>query len=65
MIGQTLDDIKSIFELQQNRVLDFRYRSKADIEARPSDVRFTPKSGHQAMTQACPLCASGHMQCSN
>jgi hypothetical protein len=26
--------------------LDVRLGSKPDIEARPSDVRFTPKSGH-------------------
>ena len=29
------------------------------------DVRFTPKSGHQAVRLRCPLCAkSGLMQCS-
>jgi hypothetical protein len=27
--------------------LDVRFGSKADIEARPSDVRFTPNSGHR------------------
>ena len=27
----------------------------------PSDVRFTPKSGHEAVRSDCPLCAnSGH-----
>src|SRR5689334_12158574 len=32
-----------------------------DIGARPYDVRFTPKSGHQLRAVVCPLCAkSGH-----
>jgi len=31
---------------QQNSGADVRFGSKADIGARPSDVRFTPKSGH-------------------
>jgi hypothetical protein len=31
---------------------DVRFGSKADIEARPFDVRFTPKSGHSVS----PLC---------
>jgi hypothetical protein len=31
---------------QQNRELDFRNGSKADIAARPRNVCFTPKSGH-------------------
>jgi hypothetical protein len=26
---------------------DVRFGSKADIEARPPDVRFTPESGHR------------------
>ncbi len=28
---------------------DVRYGSKADIEARPSDVRFDPNSGHRKL----------------
>src|SRR5690242_12896135 len=28
-----------------------------DIGARPYDVRFTPKSGHQLRAVVCPLCA--------
>jgi hypothetical protein len=32
---------------QQNRVLDFRFGSKADIAAHFWDVRFTPKSGRR------------------
>jgi hypothetical protein len=40
--------------------------SWADISQRPSDVRFTPESGHQLRASGCPLCAnSGLMQCSN
>src|SRR6516164_4790350 len=34
-----------------------RFGSKADIEAPPSDVRFTPKSGHRVSGSGCPLCA--------
>jgi hypothetical protein len=34
---------------------------KRIIEARPRNVRFTPKSGHQFSALRCPLCAnSGH-----
>src|SRR5215510_14940186 len=36
--------------------LDVRFGSKADIEARPPDVRFTPKSGHSEL---------GLFRCSN
>jgi hypothetical protein len=36
-----------------------RFGSKADIAAPPTNVRFTPKSGHR--NSVCPLCAnSGH-----
>jgi len=34
------------FARQQSRTLDVRFGSKADIEAPPTDVRFTPKSRH-------------------
>jgi hypothetical protein len=38
-----------------------RFGSKADIEARQSDVRFTPESRHSVTREACPLCKkSGH-----
>src|SRR5690348_17338023 len=41
--------------------LHVRLGSKADIEERPSDVRFTPKSGHRLSLSPCPLCATfGH-----
>ena len=30
---------------------------KADIAASPTDVRFTPKSGHWNSAAKCPLCA--------
>src|ERR1051325_5493232 len=40
---------------------DVRFGSKADIEARLPDVRFTPESGHRSVRVACPLNAkSGH-----
>jgi len=43
-----------------------RFGSKADIGARQSNVRFTPKSGHCSGLMRCPLCAkSGLMHCSN
>jgi hypothetical protein len=34
------------FAQQQSCIADVRYGSKADIEARPVNVRFTPESGH-------------------
>jgi hypothetical protein len=37
--------------------LDVRFRSKADIEVRQSDVWFTPESGHSSARLGCPLCA--------
>src|SRR5262249_23680766 len=46
---------------QQNQTANVRFGSKADIEVRSEDVRFTPKSGHWLSTSECPLCAkSGH-----
>src|SRR5215831_19581137 len=40
---------------------DVRFGSKADIEAPPPDVRFTPNSGHRRAPLGCPLSArSGH-----
>jgi len=40
-----------------------RFGSKADIDDRAGDVRFTPKSRHWNSLAKCPLCAkSGHMQ---
>src|SRR5215467_9617421 len=39
---------------------------KADIEARPVNVCFTPKSGHWLSVSGCPLCAkSGHQPASD
>jgi hypothetical protein len=32
---------------QQNEAFHFRFGSKADIEARPRHVCFTPESGHR------------------
>jgi hypothetical protein len=41
--------------------LDVRFGSLADILRCPSDVGFTPESGHLQCTSACPLWAnSGH-----
>src|SRR5262249_60397195 len=34
-----------------------RFGSKADIEAPPPDVRFTPESGHCRARSPCPLLA--------
>jgi hypothetical protein len=46
--------------------VDVRFGSKADIERRPADVRFTPNSGHSSACVGCPLSAkSGLMHCSN
>src|SRR5215469_3443670 len=36
---------------------DVRFGSKAEIAARPRNVRFTPKSGHQLSALGCLLCA--------
>jgi hypothetical protein len=41
------------FELA-NPGFHVRYGSKADIEASPPDVRFTPKSGHRALLTTRP-----------
>jgi len=38
------------------------FGSKADIATSPTNVRFTPKSGHNSAAK-CPLCAkSGHVR---
>jgi hypothetical protein len=36
-----------------------RFGSKADIEARPADVRFTPESRHPIQTLKYPIQLSG------
>jgi hypothetical protein len=47
--------------ITESPVIDFRNGSLADIEGRPTNVRFTPKSGHRKTLLGCPLCAkSGH-----
>ena len=38
-------------------VRDVRFGSKADIGARPINVRFTPESGHWDSAVECPFCA--------
>jgi hypothetical protein len=40
-----------------NTLPDVRFGSKADIGASPTNVRFTPKSGHRNSVVECPLCA--------
>ena len=42
------------FARQQSETLDVRFGSKADIDACPSDVRVTPKSGHRLSALGCP-----------
>src|SRR5262249_13403085 len=37
--------------------VNVRFGSKADIEARRRNVRFTPKSRHWLSVSRCPLCA--------
>jgi len=38
----------------------------ADIDAHPSDVRFTPENGHVQCNRGCPLCAKSRlMRCNN
>src|SRR6516165_12737701 len=45
----------------KSRVLFQQHRSKADIAASPTNVRFAPKSGHRNSVVKCPLCAkNGH-----
>jgi hypothetical protein len=47
--------------LRQIRTADVRFGSLADIEVLPTDVRFTPESGHRNSVVEYPLCAkSGH-----
>ena len=41
----------------KNRPLDLRVGSLADIGACPTDVRFTPNSGHSSAQSKCPLWA--------
>src|SRR6516162_5560760 len=42
---------------QQDRRVHVRFGSKADIGARPLNVRFTPESRHWNSAARCPLCA--------
>src|SRR5262249_55029236 len=43
--------------LRKTSAKHIRFGSKADIGARPRDVRFTPKSRHWTSVSKCPLCA--------
>jgi len=48
-------------EVVRLALVNVRFGSKADIEVRLPDVRFTPESGHWNSVVECPLCArSGH-----
>jgi len=50
--------------MNNQRIISFGL--KADTTAYPSDVRFTPESGHVRRISSCPLWAnSGLMHCSN
>ena len=48
-----MDHIKSGVYRDRN----VRFGSKADIQSKKYDVRFTPKSGHRNSVAECPLCA--------
>jgi hypothetical protein len=37
---------------------DVRFGSKADVDSRPFDVRFTPESGHSPTRSGCLLRAN-------
>src|SRR5262249_19631483 len=51
--------------LEQSATAKVRFGSEADITHLPSNVRFTPESGHGSARPECPLCAiSGLMHCS-
>jgi len=43
----------------RRRMANVRFGSEADIEARPFDVRFTPKSGHRPCQARRKPCISG------
>jgi len=45
------------FALHQSGATHVRFGSKADIDTRESNVRFTPESGHWLSMSGCPLCA--------
>jgi hypothetical protein len=46
---------------QQICATDVSLGSKADIEVRPTNVCFTPKSGHRRVQSSCPLCAKSRL----
>src|SRR5262245_28955480 len=46
-----------IFAARQSNLGDVAYGSKTDIGGRPSDARFTPRSGHHSGHDSCLLCA--------
>jgi hypothetical protein len=47
--------ISGQFAQQQSQAAHVRFGSKADIQPRPTNVRFTPESGHWLEHQACLL----------
>src|SRR5262249_1570715 len=46
------------FAQRQSETAHVRFGSKADIAASPTNVRFTPKSGHRLKEPECLLCAN-------
>jgi hypothetical protein len=46
------------FALHKPTAADVRFGSKADIAASPTNVRFTPNSGHWNSASKCLLCAN-------
>jgi hypothetical protein len=47
--------VQGFFAWQQFFETDVRFGSKADIEARPGNVRFTPESGHSSSHEGRPF----------
>jgi hypothetical protein len=45
-LNNPLHLLQIMTESARRRMANVRFGSEADIEARPFDVRFTPKSGH-------------------
>jgi hypothetical protein len=64
-VGQSAVDRPINFRRPRSSLrANVRFGSKADIEARQSDVRSSPESGHCRATDVCPLSAnSGSRAC--
>jgi hypothetical protein len=57
-LNNPLHLLQIMTESARRRMAHVRFGSEADIEARQSDVRFTPKSGHCLVLLGCPLCGT-------